>query len=158
MSGQIANVHDLSIFQRFIKLCAARTAQLLNIANLATECGVAQSTARSWLSVLETGYILFLLPPYHRNFGKRVVKTPKLYFHDTGLAAALLGIQDIQHIAIHPSRAALFETFVVNQFLKERYNHGFSSNLYFWRENTGIEIDLVLEEGVELKPIEIKSG
>jgi hypothetical protein len=155
---QLANVHNLNLFQRFVKLCAARTAQLLNLSNLATECGISQGAARSWLSVLEASYVVFLLSPHHRNFGKRVVKTPKLYFHDTGLAASLLGIQDIEHMAIHPSRAALFETLVINEFLKRRFNVGLTSNLYFWRDNVGTEVDLILEEGAGLRPVEIKSG
>lgn len=155
---QIANVHDLNLFQRFVRMCAARTGQLLNLSSLATDCGISQGTARSWLSILQASYIVFLLPPHHRNFGKRLVKTPKLYFHDTGLASALLGIQDAGHLAIHPSRPALFETFVVNEFLKARYNRGMASNLYFWRDNVGNEVDLVQEEGAQLIPVEVKSG
>ncbi len=155
---QIANIQDLSTLQRFLKLCAARTGQLLNIANLAVECGVAQGTARSWLSVLEASYIVHLLQPYHRNLGKRVVKTPKLYFCDTGLACSLLSVQGSQHTAIHPHRAALFETLVVAELLKRRLNAGLRSNLYFWRDNIGTEVDVVIEEGLRLVPIEIKSG
>jgi hypothetical protein len=101
---------------------------------------------------------VFLLQPHHRNFGKRLVKTPKLYFHDAGLAAALLGIQDEAHMAVHPSRPGLFETLVVNEFLKVRYHRGLRSNLYFWRDNTGNEIDLILEHGRGLTAVEIKSG
>jgi len=101
---------------------------------------------------------VFLLQPHYRNFGKRLVKTPKLYFHDTGLAAALLGIQDESHMSVHPSRPALFETLIVNEFLKVRYHQGQRSNLYFWRDNVGNEIDLLLEQGGELVAVEIKSG
>lgn len=155
---QIANIQDLSTLQRFLKLCAARTGQLLNIANLAVECGVAQGTARAWLSVLEASYIVHLLQPYHSNLGKRVVKTPKLYFCDTGLACSLLSVQGSQHTAIHPHRAALFETLVVAELLKRRLNAGLRSNLYFWRDNIGTEVDVVIEEGHRLVPIEIKSG
>lgn len=155
---QIANVQDLSTLQRFLKLCAARTGQLLNIANLAVECGVAQGTARSWLSVLEASYIVHLLQPHHRNLGKRVVKTPKLYFCDTGLACSLLSVQGSQHAAIHPHRAALFETLVVSELLKRRWNSGLRSNRYFWRDNIGTEVDVIIEEGNALVPIEIKSG
>lgn len=155
---QIANVLDLHTFQRFLKLCAARTAQLLNISNLALECGVSQGTTRAWLSVLEASYIVHLLQPHHRNFGKRVVKTPKLYFCDTGLACSLLSIQDSAHAAIHPQRAALFETLIVGEMLKRRLNEGLRSNLYFWRDNIGTEIDVVVEEGHQLVPVEIKSG
>ena len=155
---QIANVHDLNLFQRFLRLCAARTGQLLNLSNLGNECGIAQGTARAWLSVLEAGYIVFRLPPHHRNLGKRVIKTPKLYFYDTGLAANLLAIQDAGHLAVHPIRAALFETLVVSEWLKRRYNAGLMSNLYFWRDNVGTEVDLIVEEGSAERPIEIKSS
>lgn len=155
---QLSHVQDLNLFQRFVRMCAARTAQLLNLASLAADCGVSQNTARAWLSILEASYVAFLLPPHFRNFGKRLVKTPKLYFYDTGLAAALLGLQGPEHMAIHPSRPALFETLVVNEFLKARWNAGLASNLSFWRDNTGTEVDLVLDQGARLAPIEIKSG
>jgi len=155
---QMSAIHDLSSFRRFVKMCAARTAQLLNLHALANDCGISHPTARAWLSILEASYIVFLLQPHHRNFGKRLVKTPKLFFHDTGLAAALLGIQDEAHLSIHPSRPALFETLVVNEFLKVRYHQGLRSNLYFWRDNVGNEIDLLLEQGGGLVAVEIKSG
>lgn len=155
---QLANIQDLMVFQRFLRLCAARTGQLLNLSSLAVDCGVAQGTARAWLSVLQASYLAFLLPPHYRNFGKRLIKSPKLYFHDTGLAAHLIGVQSPEHLAIRPERPALFETFVVNEFLKRRFNAGLPSNLYFWRDNIGTEVDLVREEGARLLPTEIKSG
>jgi hypothetical protein len=155
---QLANIQDLIVFQRFLRLCAARTAQLLNVANLALDCGVAQGTARAWLSVLQASYLVFLLPPHHQNFGKRLIKSPKLYFHDTGLAANLIGIESPAHLAIRPERPALFETLVVNEFLKRRWNAGLPSNLHFWRDNIGTEIDLVIEQGTRLRPVEVKSG
>jgi uncharacterized protein len=155
---QISQVHDLSTFQRFLRLCAGRTGQLLNLANLAQEAGIAQSTARAWLSVLEASYIVFLLQPHHRNLGKRVVKAPKLYFLDTGLAASLMGLQTPEQISIHPLRGALFETLIVAEFLKQRYNAGFPSNLYFWRDNVGLEVDLLLDAPEGLMPVEIKSA
>lgn len=155
---QIANVHDLLQFQRFLALCAARTGQLLNLASLAIDCGIAQGTARSWLGVLQTSYVIFLLPPHHENLGKRVIKAPKLYFHDTGLAAFLIGVHDASHMSIHPSRPALFETFVVSEFLKHRWNAGLRSNLYFWRDNIGTEVDVLVEDGARVFAIEIKSG
>jgi predicted AAA+ superfamily ATPase len=155
---QMSAVHNLSLFQRFVRMCAARTAQLLNLSALANDCGISHSTARAWLSILEASYIVFLLQPHYRNFGKRLVKTPKLYFHDPGLAASLLGIQDESHMSVHPSRPALFETLIVNEFLKVRYHQGLRSNLYFWRDNVGNEIDLVLEHGAALVGVEIKSG
>jgi hypothetical protein len=155
---QVTNIHDLALFQRFLSLCAARTGQLLNLASLASDCGIAQGTARAWLSVLQASYIVFLLPPHHENLGKRLVKSPKLYFHDVGLAAFLIGVQEPRHMAIHSARPALFETFVVGEFLKHRFNAGLRSNLYFWRDNIGTEVDVLVEQPEGLFPIEIKSG
>lgn len=155
---QVVEVQNLSLFQRFIKMCAARVGQLLNMSSLAIDCGVSYNTIRSWLSVLEAGYVVFLLQPHHQNFGKRLVKTPKLYFYDTGLAAFLLGIRDAEHLSIHSARGALFENFVVSELIKHRYNQGLPSNLYFWRNNTGDEVDVVIEQGEKLLPLEIKSG
>jgi hypothetical protein len=155
---QLTNVHDLGLFQRFVALCAARTGQLINLSALAVDCGIAQSTAKNWLDLLQTSYLVYLLRPHHRNFGKRLVKSPKLYFCDTGLAAALMNIQGISHMSIHPARAALFETLIVMEALKRRYNAGLTANLFFWRDNIGHEVDLLLDEGETLRPIEIKSG
>ena len=155
---QLIEVQNLSLFQRFIKLCAARCGQLLNLSSLASDCGVSHNTVRAWISVLEASYVVFLLQPHHQNFGKRLVKTPKLYFVDTGLAAFLLGIRDPQHLSIHSARGALFENFVISELLKRRYNEGLPSNLFFWRNNAGDEVDLVIEQGEQLIPVEIKSG
>ena len=155
---QVVEVQNLSLFQRFIKMCAARVGQLINMSSLAIDCGVSHNTIRSWLSVLEVGYVVFLLQPHHQNFGKRLVKTPKLYFYDTGLAAFLLGIRDAEHLSIHSARGSLFENLVVSELLKQRYNQVLASNLYFWRNNTGDEVDVVIEQGEQLMPMEIKSG
>jgi predicted AAA+ superfamily ATPase len=155
---QLLNVKDMATFQRFLRLCAGRTGQLLNLSALAGEAGISHSTARAWLSVLESSDLVFLLPPYHRNFGKRLVKTPKLYFLDTGLACWLLGIRSQDVLALHPSRGALFETWVVSEFVKSRFNHGQPADLYFWRDNNGLEADLLIETGARLQPVEIKSG
>ena len=155
---QVLEVKNLSLFQRFIKMCAARVGQLINMSSLAIDCGVSHNTIRSWLSVLEAGYVVFLLQPHHQNFGKRLVKTPKLYFYDTGLAAYLLGIRDAEHLSIHSARGSLFENLVVSELLKQRYNQGLASNLYFWRNNTGDEVDVLIEQGEQLMPMEIKSG
>jgi len=155
---QLIEVQNLSLFQRFLKMCAARCSQLLNMTSLANDCGVTHKTIGAWLSVLEAGYVVFLLQPHHRNFGKRLVKTPKLYFHDTGLVAYLLGIQDAGHMAIHSARGALFENLVISELQKRRYNQGLVSNLSFWRNSTGEEVDVVIEQGEQLMPIEIKSG
>lgn len=155
---QLIAVQNLSLFQRFLKMCAARCGQLLNLTSLANDCGVSHKTIAAWLSVLEAGYIVFLLQPHHENFGKRLVKTPKLYFHDTGLAAHLLGIHDPAHMAIHSARGALFENFVVCELMKRRYNQGLAAKLYFWRNNTGEEVDVLIEQGGRLMPVEVKSG
>jgi hypothetical protein len=151
-------VQDLSTFQRFLRLCAGRTGQLLNLTALAGEAGISHSTARAWMSVLEASDLLFLLPPYHRNFGKRLVKSPKLYFVDAGLACWLLGIRSTEVLALHPLRGALFETLVVSEFLKARYNQGRPADLYFWRDNNGLEADLLFECEGRLQTVEIKSG
>jgi predicted AAA+ superfamily ATPase len=155
---QLRAIEDLNAFQRFLRLTAARTGQLLNMASLASDCGVAERTARNWLSVLETCYLIHYVRPHLSNFGKRLVKMPKLYFLDAALAAALLGIQTPQQISAHPLKGALFETMVVNEFLKARRNAGRRDQLYFWRDNIGTEVDLVLEQGQELAGIEIKAG
>jgi hypothetical protein len=155
---QLIEVQNLSLFQRFLKLCAARCGQLLNMTSLGNDCGVSHKTVAAWLSVLEAGYVVFLLQPHHQNFGKRLVKTPKLYFHDTGLAAHLLGIHNAEQMAIHSARGAMFENLVISELLKRRYNQGLTANLYFWRNNTGEEVDVVVEQGDKLLPIEIKSG
>jgi predicted AAA+ superfamily ATPase len=154
----LTSVRDLITFQRFLRLCAARTGQLLNLASLATDCGIAQSTATSWLSILEANYIVFRLTPHFANFGKRLIKAPKLYFHDTGLASFLLGIQTPEQLATHAARGALFETMVVAEYLRARLNRGDVSNLYFWRDSSGNEVDLLLDEAGILHPVEIKSG
>lgn len=155
---QLLAVRDLSQFQHFIKLCAARTGQLLNLSSLAVDCGISHTTARKWLSVLEASYIIVLLYPYHKNFGKRLVKTPKLYFVDVGLAAWLLGIRDSKGMNIHAQRGALFETLIFSEFLKYRFNKSQPADLYFWRDNVGHEVDLLYERDNQLQAVEIKSG
>lgn len=155
---QILGVRQLDLFQRFVRLCAARTGQLLNLSSLAVDCSIAQSTAREWLGVLESSYLLIRIPPYHRNFGKRLVKTPKLYFLDTGLAVWLMGIRDAATLSTHPLRGALFETWVVSELIKRRFNAGQPAELHFWRDHVGQEIDIVIETPAGLQGIEIKSG
>jgi len=155
---KIINIKDLNSFQRFVRLCAARTGQLLNLSNLATDTGITHNTAKAWISILEASYIVFLLQPHHANFNKRIIKTPKLYFYDTGLAAWLLSIQNTEQIAIHSMRGSLFETWIVSEMLKERFNKGLTNNLYFWRDRSGNEIDVLVEKADSLVPVEIKSG
>ena len=155
---QLVNVRDLSAFQRFIRMCAARTGQLLNLSSLASDCGITHNTASAWISVLEASYIIFLLRPHFNNYNKRLVKAPKLYFLDTGLAAWLLGIREEEQLAFHAQRGALFENLVVTEYLKARFNRGQPADLHFWRDSKGLEVDLLLDDGISLKPIEIKSG
>lgn len=155
---QMINVRDLSAFQRFVRMCAARTGQLLNLSTLAADCGITHNTARSWLSVLEASYLVHVLQPHHRNFNKRLVKTPKLYFYDPGLAAWLLGVQTPAQLVMHPQRGALFETWVVSEMLKARFNRALASNLYFWQDRSGHEVDVLVEQGGTLVPVEVKSG
>ena len=155
---QLINVQDLGTFQRFTRMCAGRTGQLLNLSSLANDCGITHNTANAWISVLEASYIVHLLPPHHQNFNKRMVKTPKLYFLDTGLAIWLLGIQSCEQLITHVQRGALFETWVISELLKTRFNAGKASNLYFWRDRSGHEVDLLIDHGTALSPLEIKSG
>ncbi len=155
---QLINVRDLHTFQRFVRICAAHTGQLVNLSSLANDCGINHVTAKAWLSVLEASYLITLLFPHFNNFNKRLVKSPKLYFLDTGLAASLLGIQTAQQLSLHPQRGALFETWVVSELLKSRFNQALSSNLYFWRDHIGNEVDILIEQSNRLIPIEVKSG
>lgn len=154
----IKNIVDLYAFERFIRLCAGRTGQLLNINSLAIEVGVDNKTINSWLSVLETSFITFRLQPFHKNYNKRIVKMAKLYFYDVGLASSLLGIENKEQLVLHPLRGNLFENLVVCEFLKTRFNQGKRNNLFFWRDNVGTEIDLLIEHTDRLLPVEIKSG
>jgi uncharacterized protein len=155
---QIKNIPDLDLFVKFIKLCAGRTGQLLNLSSLANESGISQPTAKSWLSVLQASYIVFLLQPYFKNFNKRVVKTPKLYFYDTGLASYLLGIQEKNQLINHYMRGELFENMIIAERMKNILNAGMEPQLFFWRDNTGNEIDLLQIQGGEIIATEIKSG
>jgi hypothetical protein len=155
---QLLNVGNLMTFQRFVSMCAARSAQLLNLNSLAADCGISQPTARQWLTVLQASHLITLLSPYHRNFGKRLVKTPKLYFLDTGLLCWLLRIASPEDLQIHPARGAVFETWVVSETLKHRYNLGLPPDLHFWRDNHGLEVDLLFEQAGRLHAVECKSG
>lgn len=154
----LRQVGDLLAFQKFVRLCAGRIGQLINFSGLANECGIDVKTAQAWLSVLETSYLVFRLTPHHRNFKKRLVKQPKLYFTDTGLACSLLGIESAKQLETHYLRGGLFENAVVVEFLKQRYNAGKPSHLYFWRDHLGREIDLLEAEGDRLHATEVKSG
>ena len=155
---QLISVRNLGQFQTFLKMCASRTGQLINLTSLGADCGISAVTAKQWLSVLETSYIVTLLRPHHSNFGKRLVKTPKIYFLDSGLAAWLMGIRSAETLETHAARGALFESWVVSELYKKRLNTGLPIDLYFWRDNTGNEVDLIIEKEKGLQPIEIKSG
>ena len=154
----LKNITDLYTFERFLRLCAGRTGQLLNMSSLAADVGVDVKTIGSWLGVLEASFIAFRLYSYHENYNKRIVKMPKLYFYDTGLASALMGIEDVSQLTIHPLRGGLFENLVVVDFLKRLYNNGKQNNLYFWRDNIGNEVDLLIKKGANRYPVEIKSA
>lgn len=155
---QVSRVIDLAIFERFLKLCAGRTGQLLNISSLANDCGISQTTAKHWISILQASYIIFLLQPYYDNFNKRLVKTPKLYFYDTGLACALLNLKEPKELVQNYYFGALFECMMISELLKNRYNAGEKPQVYFWRDNHGHELDCLIENGTQLMPIEIKAG
>lgn len=155
---QIKNIGNLSLFQLFVKLCAGRIGQLLNLTSLANDCGISVNTARSWISILEASYIVFLLRPHHKNFSKRLIKSPKLYFYDTGLASHLLGIESAQDLVAHYLRGGLFESLIISSLMKTYYNQGSTPHLYFWRDKTGNEVDCIIEHGELLIPIEIKAG
>ena len=155
---QLKNISDLSTFKKFIGLCAGRVGQEINFSSLSNDCGIDQKTVRSWLSVLEASYIIFLLQPYYRNFGKRLIKSPKLYFIDTGLACSLLRIKSSEELLNHALRGALVESLVISDLLKQQYNHELLPSLYFWRDATGNEVDCVIDEGQVIVPIEIKSS
>jgi predicted AAA+ superfamily ATPase len=156
---QIINVQDLSIFQRFLRLCAGRTGNLINKASLASDCGISESNCNRWLSLLEQSGIIFLLNPYHKNFNKRLIKSPKLYFIDTGLCSHLLGIKSPEHLRSHPLYGAIIETYVVTELFKNFHNQGIEPQLYFWRDQRGNEVDVVFELlSGETCAIEIKAG
>jgi hypothetical protein len=154
----LLRVGDLTAFQRFLGLCAGRTAQLLNLSALASDCGVSQPTAAAWVSVLEASFIVFRLPYYSRGIKKRLVKMPKLHFHDTGLVCWLLGIQAPEQLASHPLRGAIFETWVVSEILKHRLNRGVANGLSYYRDAHGLEADLLVDEGSTAIVVEAKAG
>lgn len=154
----LQNIRDLNLFIRFMKLCAGRTGQLLNMNSLANDTGVSVNTVKSWISVLEASFIIFLLQPHHKNFNKRLVKMPKLYFFDTGLACSLLDIETASQLETHYLTGGLFENFVISELIKSRYHSGLRNNCYFWRDHKGNEVDCLIEKAQKLIPVEIKSA
>jgi uncharacterized protein len=155
---QIVNVKNMSAFQRFIQLCAGNIGQLLNLTRIGADCGIDQKTAAAWINVLEASFILFRLPPHFRNFRKRLVKTPKLYFYDTGLACRLLGIESPSTLLRHHMRGPLFENWIITEWYKYRWNKGEDANAFFWRNSAGLEVDLLVDRADRLFPVEMKSG
>lgn len=154
----LKNIGDSNAFIQFIRLCAGRIGQLLNYASLASDAGISPNTAKAWLSILESSYILYRLQPYYRNFSKRLVKSPKLYFHDTGVACSLLGIRDENQVNLHYMKGVLFENLVIGEFIKRAFHRGENRQPYFWQDNHGKEIDCLLVNGDRVTPVEIKSG
>ena len=156
---QLTNVVDLYQFQRFMKLCAGRVGQLLNLTDLATNCGIALKTAERWISILQASYVIFLLQPYHVNFNKRVIKQAKLYFYDTGVACSLLELKDTHSLSHSYMYGHLFENFIIADLMKQYHFCGTQPPLYFWRDKNGsIEVDCLINQGYQLVPIEIKSS
>jgi len=155
---QLLNVTDLLAFQTFLRLCAGRTGQLLNLSALGSDAGITHNTARSWLSVLEASYICFRLPPYYRNLGKRLVKTPKLHFYDSGLACYLLGIRSPDDLRQHPLRGAIFESWVLSEIVKVYLQVGQVPDITFFRDRHGLEADALVRAGPRAMLVEVKSG
>jgi predicted AAA+ superfamily ATPase len=155
---QLLNIKDISKFQTFIRLCAGRIGSELNLTSLSNDVGISTTTVNEWISTLEASYILFKLPPFHRNIGKRLIKMPKLYFYDTALVCFLLGIETVQQLAVHPIRGSVFENMIVLEFIKARFNSNKESNLCFYRDKTGREIDIICDNIDKFQAYEIKSA
>jgi predicted AAA+ superfamily ATPase len=155
---QVLKVGDLASFQTFLRICSGRIGQLLNLSGLGNDAGITHATAKSWLSVLEAGFIAFRLSPHHRNLGKRLIKTPKLYFYDTGLLCSLLGIEIPRQLETHPLRGAIFENWVVSELFKHFLHRGRRPHFFFHRDRRGREVDLIIEHAAKVIAIEIKSG
>jgi uncharacterized protein len=155
---QLIQIKNLSQFEKFVKLCAGRVGQILNLHSLSNDVGISHTTAREWITLLEASYIIFLLEPFHRNIKKRLIKSPIIYFYDVGLASYLLGIEKLMHLKSHPLRGNLFENMVIMDILKYRFNKGKKNNLNFFRDSAGNEVDLIYNSGTHFLPIEIKSS
>jgi predicted AAA+ superfamily ATPase len=154
----LKNIMNLDVFQKFIKLLAGRTGQLFNQSSLGNELGVDNKTVNAWMTLLEASFIAFRLSPYHKSFNKRIIKTPKVYFYDTGLLAYLLGVRTIQDLEIHFAKGQLFENFILVEKMKQTLNHKTHENYYFWRDTSGNEIDILIENGLKITAIEVKSA
>lgn len=154
----IKNISNLNLFQRFIRLCAGRVGQILNYSSLGNDCGLSVPSVKGWLSILEASYILYTVYPYFLNINKRMVKTPKLYFYDTGLLCNLLGIKSVDELDTHYAYGSIFENFVINEFIKSQFNKGERKNIYFLRDKVGHEIDCLIPENSANRMYEIKSS
>lgn len=154
----IKNISNLNQFEKFVRLLAGRNGQELNLTSIGIECGVDSKTANSWIGILESSFVIYLLKSHHQNFNKTIVKRPKIYFYDTSIVCYLLGVQNENQLSTHPLRGAIFEGMVITELVKSRLHAGKSMNLYYWRDKTGREIDVIVDNGTELIPVEIKSG
>ena len=154
----LLKVQDLQVFETFVRLCAGRVGQILNLSSLGNDCGVSQTTAKEWLHILESCFIVFRMQPWFANIGKRLTKSPKLYFHDVGLASYLCGAEEPRHLSTHPLKGNLFENLVVSELMKRRFNYGKDSKLHFFRDSNGHEVDALFPSGASMIPIEIKVG
>lgn len=155
--SELIAIKDLRLFQNFLSLCATRAGQLLNLSSLANECGITQPTAKSWLSALESSYILFLLPPYFKNFSKRIVKTPKLYFYDTGLLCYLLKLDSAEQIQLTDFKSSLFENMMIAEYVKRMHHCNQLNDIWFWRDVAGNEVDLIIQAGPTQDAVEFKA-
>lgn len=155
---QIKNITNLALFQRFLKVCASRVGQEVNYTSIGNDTGVDQKTIMSWFGILEASFIAFRLQPFYKNLGKRLTQMPKLYFYDTGLCCSLLELETESHVNTHPLRGALFENLIILELLKSRYNNGQRGNLFYWRDRTGNEIDVLIDQSAQVIPVEIKSA
>jgi len=154
----IKNIIDYDSFYKFIKIMAGRTGQVLNTLAISNECDISHNTVKEWLSILETSYITYKLKPFYKNYNKRLIKNSKIYFYDTGLVCYLLGIKNIENLNTHYGKGSIFENFIVSDFVKNNFNKGKSMDFYFWRDSQKNEVDLIIDNGANLKSIEIKSG
>lgn len=155
---QLGNIHDLNKFHTFLRLCAGRVGQVFNASAIANELAMNYKTVQSWLSVLQASYIIFLLPPYFKNFNKRLTKSPKIYFYDTGLVCSLLGLKTKDELMWHYLKGEIFETMVISELKKYLVNHSLDNSLYFFRDNNGNEVDCIIDTGNSIKAVEIKAG
>lgn len=152
----LRNIGDLTLFQTFLRALAARSAQILNLSQLARDVGVSVNTAKDWISILEASFQIFILRPYHANIGKRLIKSPKVYFTDTGLLCYLVGLRDVEHAIAGPMGGAIFENFVIAELFKIFLHRSEEPNLYYWRTSDGSEVDLIVDTQGKLIPLEIK--